>query len=83
LLIPDYASLHPGYNAGDLPHSDGGEVRDPGDSEDKRPAISRRHPLFGCLKGTVQVAPGVDLTKPADPEWGDHVWADRPWSQEK
>src|SRR5256885_3375829 len=42
-----------------------------------------RHPLIGWLKGTVQVAPGVDLTEPADPEWGDHVWADRPWSDQK
>jgi hypothetical protein len=44
---------------------------------------SERHPLIGWLKGTVQVAPGVDLTEPADPEWGDHVWADRPWSDQK
>jgi hypothetical protein len=41
------------------------------------------HPLIGWLKGTVQVAPGVDLSAPADPEWGDHVWADRPWSKER
>jgi len=26
--------------------------------------------LFGALKGTVRVAPGTDLTEPADPEWG-------------
>jgi hypothetical protein len=24
----------------------------------------------------------VDLTEPADPEWGDHAWADKPWSEE-
>lgn len=29
-----------------------------------------RHPLFGALKGMVRVAPGTDLTAPADPEWG-------------
>jgi hypothetical protein len=29
-----------------------------------------RHPLFGALKGTITIAPGVDLTEPADPEWG-------------
>ncbi|WP_075292172.1 helix-turn-helix domain-containing protein [Pararhizobium arenae] len=23
----------------------------------------------GCMKGTVTIAPGVDLTEPADPEW--------------
>lgn len=41
-----------------------------------------RHPLLGCLKGTLTIADGVDLAQPADPEWGevaygDHTWADR------
>jgi len=26
-------------------------------------------PLFGWMKGQVHVAPGADLTAPADPEW--------------
>lgn len=30
----------------------------------------RRHPIFGCMRGTITVAPGVDLTEPADPSWG-------------
>lgn len=30
-----------------------------------------RHPAFGALKGMIRVAPGVDLTEPADPEWAD------------
>lgn len=30
---------------------------------------TQRHPLFGLLKGTSIVAPGVDLTLPADPDW--------------
>jgi hypothetical protein len=30
----------------------------------------KRHPLFGLLKGLMRVAPGTDLTKPADPDWG-------------
>jgi hypothetical protein len=29
-----------------------------------------RHPLFGALRGLVRVPPDVDLTEPADPEWG-------------
>jgi hypothetical protein len=29
-----------------------------------------RHPLFGIWKGFIHIAPGVDLTEPADPEWG-------------
>lgn len=30
----------------------------------------RRHPIFGCMKGTLMLLPDVDLTEPADPEWG-------------
>ena len=33
--------------------------------------VDLRHPLFGALKGTIRVAPGTDLSEPADPEWGD------------
>lgn len=29
-----------------------------------------RHPLFGALKGLAHIPPGVDLTEPADPDWG-------------
>jgi hypothetical protein len=36
----------------------------------------RRHPLFGWLKGTVTIAPGVDLTEPADPDWGNIAWGE-------
>lgn len=32
-----------------------------------------RHPLFGCMKGTITIAPGVDLTAPTMPEWDDMV----------
>ncbi len=35
---------------------------------------SKRHPLFGWMKGTVTIAPGVDLTEPADPDWGELAW---------
>ena len=28
------------------------------------------HPLLGALKGLMRIAPGTDLTKPADPDWG-------------
>lgn len=30
----------------------------------------KRHPIFGCMKGTITISPGVDITQPADPEWG-------------
>jgi hypothetical protein len=28
------------------------------------------HPLYGALRGMIRVAPGVDLSEPADPTWG-------------
>lgn len=31
-------------------------------------------PLFSWMKGTITIAPGVDLTEPADPDWGDLAW---------
>ena len=34
-------------------------------------------PLFSWMKGTVTIAPGVDLTEPVDPDWGDLAWGDR------
>src|SRR2546423_10654512 len=30
-----------------------------------------RHPARGALKGMIRIAPGVDLTEPAFPEWAD------------
>ena len=30
-----------------------------------------RHPLFGALKGSTFIPPGIDLTEPADPDWAD------------
>jgi hypothetical protein len=37
-----------------------------------------RHPLFGCMKGTVTIPEGVDLTEPADPEWGKIAYRSDP-----
>jgi hypothetical protein len=36
-----------------------------------------RHPLVGWMKGTLKIAEGVDLTHPADPEWGEAAYGDR------
>lgn len=33
-----------------------------------------RHPLIGWLKGTVTIAPGVDLTEPVDPRWSEMAY---------
>ena len=38
---------------------------------------SGRHPLIGWMKGTFTIPEGVDLTAPADPEWGERAWGDR------
>ncbi len=35
-----------------------------------------RHPLIGWMKGTLTIAEGVDLTQPADPEWGEAAYRD-------
>jgi hypothetical protein len=43
----------------------------PAVSTDAGRAPTRRHPLFGALKGLLRVMPGTDLTKPADPTWGE------------
>src|ERR1700722_7679321 len=40
------------------------------EKEVQRAAVSKRHPMFGALKGLVRIAPGTDLTEPADPDWG-------------
>lgn len=39
-----------------------------------REATLGSHPLFGCMKGTVHIPEGVDLTEPADPEWGEMAY---------
>jgi hypothetical protein len=44
-------------------------------------APTGRHPLFGWMAGTLTVAPGVDLTRPADPEWGEVAYGDRTWNE--
>jgi hypothetical protein len=39
---------------------------------EKLPAQKKgeHHPIFGALKGSVYIPEGVDLTEPADPDWG-------------
>jgi hypothetical protein len=54
-----------------------------GTSQGKRPAVSKRHPLFGAMKGLITIAPGVDLTEPAMPEWGEVAYGDKSWDDFK
>jgi hypothetical protein len=35
-----------------------------------------RHPALGAMKGMLTIMPGVDLTEPADPEWGRIAYGD-------
>jgi hypothetical protein len=42
-----------------------------------------RHPLIGWLKGTFAIAPGVDLTQPVMPEWGEVAYGDKSWDDFK
>lgn len=47
----------------------GGSPAATGSSTDCPPP-SGQHPAFGAMKGLLAAAPDVDLTVPADPEWG-------------
>lgn len=41
------------------------------------------HPLIGWTKGTLTIAEGVDLTQPADQEWGEAAYGDQTWADRK
>jgi hypothetical protein len=56
------------------PASAGGKNVAPPKGDDKL-----KHPLIGWMKGTVTIAPGVDLTEPADPKWGEVAYGDGSW----
>jgi hypothetical protein len=47
-----------------------------GEPKSSDPPPRCRHPLYGALKGYIRIMPGVDLTEPADPEWGERAWGD-------
>jgi hypothetical protein len=43
-------------------------------SEPPEPPDTRsHHPAFGAMKGLIRIMPGVDLTEPADPSWGESL----------
>jgi hypothetical protein len=45
------------------------------DEQNHQEVKRRRHPLFGWTKGTLTIAPGVDLTEPTCPDF--EAYADR------
>lgn len=50
----------------------------PEDAVGPDPGKPARHPILGCMRGTVTLAPGADLTSPADPEWGRMAYGEGP-----
>jgi hypothetical protein len=50
-----------------------------GPSTEGNIAGPKRHPLIGCMKGTVYIPPDVDLTEPADPAWGEVAYGNASW----
>lgn len=61
--------------------SDSGRTTLPPVGEDAGPG--GRHPLIGWMKGTFTIAPGVDLTQPALPEWGEVAYGGKTWDDFK
>ena len=49
----------------------GNKPPESGMAETAQPFARTRHPLFGALKGIIRTIGKTDLTKPADPDWGD------------
>ena len=41
--------------------------------EAPQPPASGLHPLLGCMRGTITLAPGIDLTEPTAPDWDDQL----------
>lgn len=56
--------------SGQLVLADGAKSRVSSEQSDHPQGAARRHPAWGVLKGTTIVMPGVDLTEPTAPEWG-------------
>jgi len=51
------------------PDSRNGDTAGSGGANGNGPLKPFRSPIFGCMKGTVTIPDGVDLTEPADPDW--------------
>jgi hypothetical protein len=49
------------------------QLTNDGGKNTKAVAEGVEHPFFGWMKGTVHIPEGVDLTEPADPDWGESI----------
>lgn len=47
-----------------------GRIEAPERKAPPKASLGERHPLFGALKDVTIIPPGLDLTEPADPDWG-------------
>lgn len=45
--------------------------RNPPGGEGNADGTGKRHPIFGCMKGTLTIEPGLDLTAPVAPDWDE------------
>jgi transcriptional regulator with XRE-family HTH domain len=57
------------FSEADVIHKDGKRWM-----EGRNGALVELHPVFGCMKGTLTVMPGVDLTEPMEFEWSDALY---------
>jgi len=68
VVLPDPG---PWFTEDDIIYKDGKRWRETRDGR-----IIELHPAFGCMKGTMTIMPGVDLTAPMDweAEWGEKLY---------
>lgn len=68
---PAYPDLPPGkmFTEEDIIYKDGKRYMETAEGE-----LLELHPIFGCMKGTITVMPGVDLTEPMDFEWSGKLY---------
>lgn len=45
-----------------------------GSDQNKVATKSLHHPMFGCMKGLITIPDDLDLTEPADPNWGSNTY---------
>jgi transcriptional regulator with XRE-family HTH domain len=63
-LYPELASAKM-FTEADIIHKDGKRWMETADGE-----LVELTPIFGCMKGTMTIPDDLDLTAPADPDWG-------------
>ena len=57
------------FTENDIIYKDGKRWMETEDGE-----LVELHPAFGCMKGTITIMPGVDLTEPMEWEWSGELY---------